>query len=48
MEDPVATTTFSETPSIMEKSPLDFSSEDPPDLPREWPPRSPSKVSLLQ
>ncbi|GJU32207.1 hypothetical protein Tco_1175796 [Tanacetum coccineum] len=30
MEDPVATTTSSKTPSVMEKSPLDFSSEDLP------------------
>ncbi|GKB22142.1 hypothetical protein Tco_0856065 [Tanacetum coccineum] len=32
MEDPVATSTSSETPSVMEKSPLDFSSEDPPPM----------------
>ncbi|GJY25947.1 hypothetical protein Tco_0400673 [Tanacetum coccineum] len=32
MEDPVATTTFSETPCVMEMSPLDFSSEDPPPM----------------
>ncbi|GJT11656.1 hypothetical protein Tco_0858698, partial [Tanacetum coccineum] len=32
MEDPVATATYSETPSIMENSPLDFSSEDPPPM----------------
>ncbi|GJT56651.1 hypothetical protein Tco_0991705, partial [Tanacetum coccineum] len=32
MEDPVATTTSSETPSVMENSPLDFSSEDPPPM----------------
>ncbi|GJY43106.1 hypothetical protein Tco_0431319 [Tanacetum coccineum] len=32
MEDPVATATSSETPSVMEKSPLDFSSEDPPPM----------------
>ncbi|GJY90461.1 hypothetical protein Tco_0505657, partial [Tanacetum coccineum] len=32
MEDPVATMTSSETPSVMEKSPLDFSSEDPPPM----------------
>ncbi|GKE79230.1 hypothetical protein Tco_1545350, partial [Tanacetum coccineum] len=32
MEDPVATATSSETPSVMEKSPLDFSSEDPPSM----------------
>ncbi|GJR60639.1 hypothetical protein Tco_1502801 [Tanacetum coccineum] len=32
MEDPVATLTSSETPSIMEKSSLDFSSEDPPPM----------------
>ncbi|GJU68647.1 hypothetical protein Tco_1254906 [Tanacetum coccineum] len=30
MEDPVLTATSSETPSIMKKSPLNFSSEDPP------------------
>ncbi|GKB72924.1 hypothetical protein Tco_0934336 [Tanacetum coccineum] len=30
MEDPVATSTSSETPSVMEKSSLDFSSENPP------------------
>ncbi|GJU73545.1 hypothetical protein Tco_1264950 [Tanacetum coccineum] len=30
MEDPVAMTTSSETPSVIEKSPLDFSSEDSP------------------
>ncbi|GKF21899.1 hypothetical protein Tco_0070537, partial [Tanacetum coccineum] len=30
MEDPVATSTSSETPYVMEKSPLDFSSEDLP------------------
>ncbi|GKE83742.1 hypothetical protein Tco_1557484, partial [Tanacetum coccineum] len=32
MEDPVATSTSSETPYVMEKSPLDFSSEDPPPM----------------
>ncbi|GJS46946.1 hypothetical protein Tco_0597067 [Tanacetum coccineum] len=32
MEDPVATTTSSETPSVMEKSPLDFSSKDSPPM----------------
>ncbi|GJX39973.1 hypothetical protein Tco_0254963 [Tanacetum coccineum] len=32
MEDPVETTTSSETPSVMEKSPLDFLSEDPPPM----------------
>ncbi|GJV22138.1 hypothetical protein Tco_1371158 [Tanacetum coccineum] len=32
MEDPVAMMTFSETPSVMEKSPLDFSSEDLPPM----------------
>ncbi|GKC30257.1 hypothetical protein Tco_1037551 [Tanacetum coccineum] len=32
MKDPVATTTSLETPSVMEKSPLDFSSEDPPPM----------------
>ncbi|GKC33646.1 hypothetical protein Tco_1046030 [Tanacetum coccineum] len=32
MEDPVATSTSSETPSVMKKSPLDFSSEDPPPM----------------
>ncbi|GJX70273.1 hypothetical protein Tco_0307444 [Tanacetum coccineum] len=32
MEDPVATSTSSETPSVMEKSPLDFSSEDLPPM----------------
>ncbi|GJZ07887.1 hypothetical protein Tco_0542170 [Tanacetum coccineum] len=32
MEDPIATATSSETPSVMEKSPLDFSSEDPPPM----------------
>ncbi|GJZ77738.1 hypothetical protein Tco_0642410, partial [Tanacetum coccineum] len=32
MEDPVATATSSETPSLMDKSPLDFLSEDPPPM----------------
>ncbi|GJY50113.1 hypothetical protein Tco_0440069, partial [Tanacetum coccineum] len=32
MEDPVATSTSSVTPSIMKNSPLDFSSEDPPPM----------------
>ncbi|GKC51002.1 hypothetical protein Tco_1073747, partial [Tanacetum coccineum] len=32
IKDPVATLTSSETPSVMEKSPLDFSSEDPPPM----------------
>ncbi|GJZ81516.1 hypothetical protein Tco_0646510, partial [Tanacetum coccineum] len=32
MEDPVATSTSSETPSVMEKSPLDYSSEDLPPI----------------
>ncbi|GJW24505.1 hypothetical protein Tco_0038316 [Tanacetum coccineum] len=32
MEDLVATATSSETPSVMEKSPLDFSSKDPPPM----------------
>ncbi|GKB10439.1 hypothetical protein Tco_0844362 [Tanacetum coccineum] len=32
IEDPVATSTSSETPFVMEKSPLDFSSEDPPPM----------------
>ncbi|GKC67077.1 hypothetical protein Tco_1099675, partial [Tanacetum coccineum] len=32
MEDPVATSTSLETPSVMEKSPLDFSNEDLPPL----------------
>ncbi|GJU48589.1 hypothetical protein Tco_1218144 [Tanacetum coccineum] len=32
MEDPVAMSTSSETPFVMEKSPLDFSSEDPPPM----------------
>ncbi|GJT78631.1 hypothetical protein Tco_1045356 [Tanacetum coccineum] len=32
MEDPIATAASSETPSVMEKSPLDFSSEDPPPM----------------
>ncbi|GJU03514.1 hypothetical protein Tco_1113852 [Tanacetum coccineum] len=32
IENPVATETSSETPSVMEKSPLDFPSEDPPPM----------------
>ncbi|GKA25864.1 hypothetical protein Tco_0711973 [Tanacetum coccineum] len=32
MEEPVSTTTSSGTPSVMEKSPLEFSSEDPPPM----------------
>ncbi|GJY28242.1 hypothetical protein Tco_0404009, partial [Tanacetum coccineum] len=32
IEDPIAMETSSETPSVIEKSPLDFSSEDPPPM----------------
>ncbi|GKF67090.1 hypothetical protein Tco_0193607, partial [Tanacetum coccineum] len=32
MEDPVATSTYLKTPFVMEKSPLDFSNEDPPPM----------------